>query len=47
MAFYKGRAKQLRDEAFLDMGRGLWAFLQRIVRRTLTAISQYWQLLDQ
>ena len=33
MAFYKMRAKQLRDEAFRDMWRGLWALLTKIVRR--------------
>jgi hypothetical protein len=33
MAFYKTRAKQLRDEAFRDMWRGLWASLMKIGRR--------------
>jgi hypothetical protein len=33
MAFYKHRAKQLRDEAYRDMWRGLWAMLKKIVRR--------------
>ena len=32
MTFYKMRAKQLRDEAFRDMWRGLWALLTRIGR---------------
>ena len=32
MAFYKMRAKQLRDEAFRDMWRGLWSFLVRMMR---------------
>jgi hypothetical protein len=34
MAFYRIRAKQLRDEAFRDMWRGLWALLIRIVGRS-------------
>ena len=34
MAFYKMSAKQLRDEAFRDMWRGLWALLTRIVGRS-------------
>jgi hypothetical protein len=33
MAFYRVRAKQLRDEAFRDMWRGLWALLMKIGRR--------------
>jgi len=33
MAFYKGRAKQLRNEAFRDVARKLWASLRRIIRR--------------
>jgi hypothetical protein len=33
MAFYKQRAKQLRDEAYRDMWRGLWRLLMKIIRR--------------
>jgi hypothetical protein len=33
MAFYRQRAKELRDEAYRDMWRGLWALLKKIVRR--------------
>jgi len=33
MAFYKTRAKQLRDEAFREMWRGLWALVMKIGRR--------------
>jgi len=33
MAFYKMSAKQLRDEAFRNMWRGLWALLKKLVRR--------------
>jgi len=33
MAFYKRRAKQLRDEAFRDVGRKLWASFRRIIGR--------------
>jgi len=32
MAFYKMRAKQLRDEAFRDMWRGLWALVMKIMQ---------------
>ncbi len=31
MAFYKRRAKQLRDEAFRDVAGKLWASLMRII----------------
>jgi hypothetical protein len=31
MAFYKKRAKQLRDEAYRDMWRGLWALLTKVI----------------
>ena len=31
MAFYKQRAKELRDEAYRDMWRALWALLKKIV----------------
>lgn len=34
MAFYKMRAKQLRDEAFRDMWRGLWALVMKIIERS-------------
>jgi hypothetical protein len=33
MAFYRHRAKQLRDEAWRDMWRALWALLVKIIRR--------------
>jgi hypothetical protein len=33
MAFYKTRAHQLREEAFRDAGRALWALLIKIARR--------------
>ena len=33
MAFYKMSAKQLRDEAFRNMWRRLWALLTKVVRR--------------
>jgi len=33
MAFYKKRAKQLRDEAYRDMWRGLWALLTKVIGR--------------
>jgi hypothetical protein len=32
MAFYKRRAHQLREEAWINAGYALWAFLKRIVR---------------
>ncbi|MGH6712777.1 MAG: RSP_7527 family protein [Bradyrhizobium sp.] len=32
MAFYKRRAKQLRDEAYRNMWRGLWARIRRMGR---------------
>ena len=32
MAFYKRRAKQLRDEAYVDAARALWVLLKKIVR---------------
>jgi hypothetical protein len=34
MAFYKARAKQLRDEAFRDVWRGLWALLMKMGSRS-------------
>jgi hypothetical protein len=34
MAFYKRRAHQLRAEAYVNVGRALWAFLKRIIRPT-------------
>jgi hypothetical protein len=33
MAFYKRRAKQLRDEAYRDVARSLWALLAKIIGR--------------
>jgi hypothetical protein len=33
MAFYKRRAKQLRDEAYRDAARSLWALLAKIIGR--------------
>jgi len=33
MAFYKRRAKQLRDEAYVNAACALWGLLKRIVRR--------------
>jgi hypothetical protein len=33
MAFYKCRAKQLRDEAFVGVTRAIWGWLKRIVGR--------------
>jgi hypothetical protein len=33
MAFHRHRAKQLRDEAWRDMWRAVWALLKRIARR--------------
>lgn len=33
MAFHKQRAKQLRDEAFVEMARALWTLLKKMVRR--------------
>ena len=34
IAFHKHRAKQLRDEAWRDMWRALWALLKRIAAVT-------------
>jgi hypothetical protein len=34
MAVYKMRAKQLRDEAFRDVWRGLWALLMKVIGRS-------------
>jgi hypothetical protein len=31
MAYYKARAKQLRNEAFRDVARKLWASLRRAI----------------
>ncbi len=33
MAFYRQRAKRLRDEAWRSMWRGLWALLMKIFSR--------------
>ena len=33
MAFYKQRAKQLRDQAYVDAVRAVCAWLKRIARR--------------
>jgi hypothetical protein len=33
LELHKRRAKQLRDEAFRQMWRGLWALLKRIAGR--------------
>jgi len=33
LAFYKRRAKQLRDQAYIDAMHELWALLKRIVGR--------------
>jgi hypothetical protein len=33
MAFHKRRAKQLRDEAFVDATRAIWGWLKKIVGR--------------
>jgi len=32
MAFYKRRAKQLRDEAYVNAARALWQLLKKVVR---------------
>jgi hypothetical protein len=32
MAFYKRRAKELRDEAYVSAVRALWAWLKKLVR---------------
>jgi hypothetical protein len=31
--FYKARAKQLRDEAYREMWRGLWALVIKVLGR--------------
>jgi hypothetical protein len=31
--FYKARAKQLRDEAYREMWRGLWALVMKVFER--------------
>jgi hypothetical protein len=33
MAFHKRRAKQLRDEAYIDAMRALWALMKKIAGR--------------
>jgi len=33
MAFYRHRAKQLRDEAWRDMWRALWALLMKMLMK--------------
>jgi hypothetical protein len=33
MAFHKRRAKQLRDAAYVDAMRALWALIKKIVGR--------------
>jgi hypothetical protein len=33
MAFHKTKAKQLRDEAFREMWRGLWVLLTKAIGR--------------
>ena len=33
LAFYKQRAKQLRDQAYIDAVLALWALLRRLVGR--------------
>jgi hypothetical protein len=33
MAFYQRRARQLREEAYVDAMRALWALLKKIVAR--------------
>jgi len=33
LEFYKHRANRLRDEAYRNAGRALWAWLNKMVRR--------------
>jgi hypothetical protein len=33
LAFYKQRAKQLRDQAYIDAMHALWTLLRRLVGR--------------
>ncbi|MBR1120342.1 hypothetical protein JQ628_02355 [Bradyrhizobium lablabi] len=33
LAFYKLRAKQLRDQAYVDAVSAVWAWLKRLARR--------------
>jgi hypothetical protein len=33
MAFYKRRAKQLRDQAYVDAARAFWDWMKKIVGR--------------
>ena len=32
MAFYKQRAKQLRDDAYINAARAFWQLLKKVVR---------------
>jgi hypothetical protein len=32
LAFYKQRAKQLRDQAYVDAVRAVWAWVKRMMR---------------